>query len=1386
MPGWKNRDAGRRGHERFETQDRRGRPLDDEFEGSASRRSRRADLDRVERLTRTATALGPGRRDYSDGEDELEAVADELDRLLDTRERGGRQRPADREPRHERPEERLEPRRGRRAEAPRPKARPGAKPVDRLDDVLGALERLDRQVQGLAGDADHEDDYTDGYERDIEERYEGSRQAAYEPDDFDDLEPEDYDERPRRQPRRRSRRRSPDPAIHIYRDLGRRIEALRQPQEEAYGRVREELGSLKDALGGYSRGTHERVGKQNAELRRLADMVERLRVDRDDDLLAKDIRKEISDLKAMVGRTNVEGSLQTLEHGYAHILQRLDELSRATVDPRALRTLASRLNEIEEAFAALPRSEHILVLQDRIGDISERMEVLLQRKNHADIEPLRTELLEVRQFIEQIDIKGLVEGIDDRMRFVSNRLDDLEQLAREQKGLDTRLSAMEERMPAPETLIRLQGRLEEIVGMISDDRAYGEANIDIDRVDNRLDEIVGRLERMEQAGPAATNDGAYSAITDRLDTITGKIEAIEKKADKPAPMLDASASGGGIDTNVLSQLQARLNVLSEQLEQPRETVTTADLDKLRAEIGAMRESVAAPASSEALEQRINDLAQAIQQGSTALDESRLEQLGEKVAALAEQLETSSNRSSDMSDVATALARIENGLQETRRDVVDIAQKAAREAVSGAPAARSADYDDAIEGLQGDLKRLLDAAEGSDERTRNTFDGVQAVLSSLTGRLESLERSGDVTGRSPGSFRASKPGRGADEDTSARTPVDASRERPSDRVRDRKADFIAAARRAAHAASEEAAQMKAEGAMSASSAEKDEDRSEARIGWLKSALKRGRKKQDPADEAEPVAKETAEAAKSAPPSGDPGRVLPGDRPAPEDPQPSSGGRRRALLFAAAAVVLAIGTLQVFKMAMAPGAGDNQVAATTEAPAPQVTAAKAPDVKTPEVKASGAETSGAKTSGLGAPATAPAQTAGLPDKNVEAPPRTAEAEPVPGPAGMPKTGSENKDAMADGHADGKPAPVRAATAAPQTPSQAASALASAPSMAPAKSGEELAFAPPAGVNSSFGGEKVQPETKFEPGKAGTRADTHPASLVASLPPEAVGPMALRSAAASGNAAAEFLVGVKYTEGDGVPADLAEAAKWYQKAADQGLAPAQYRLASLYEKGRGVTKDLQKAKDWYLKAAEAGNAKAMHNLAVLYAEGADGAPDFTQAAKWFESAAIYGIKDSLFNLGILYARGLGVEKDLTQSYKWFAIAAEQGDQDAAKKRDGVANSLDQAGLAKARLAVENFKLKTPEPAANKVVTDPEWADAGIGATNAAVGGSDRVDYTAMVRKAQTQLNQLGFDTGTPDGEMGPRTRSAVKAFQRSLGLKETGVIDADLIKELDSQSI
>jgi localization factor PodJL len=110
-------------------------------------------------------------------------------------------------------------------------------------------------------------------------------------------------------------------------------------------------------------------------------------------------------------------------------------------------------------------------------------------------------------------------------------------------------------------------------------------------------------------------------------------------------------------------------------------------------------------------------------------------------------------------------------------------------------------------------------------------------------------------------------------------------------------------------------------------------------------------------------------------------------------------------------------------------------------------------------------------------------------------------------------------------------------------------------------------------------------------------------------------------------------------------------------------------------------------------------MHNLAVVLAEGANGTPDYAGAAEWFRKGAEFGIKDSQFNVAILYARGLGISQDLVQSYKWFAVAATFGDEDAARKRDEVGTKLTPEKLAEAKAAVQTYKAKTLDAAANDV---------------------------------------------------------------------------------------
>ncbi|TDQ31706.1 localization factor PodJL [Phyllobacterium brassicacearum] len=284
--------------------------------------------------------------------------------------------------------------------------------------------------------------------------------------------------------------------------------------------------------------------------------------------------------------------------------------------------------------------------------------------------------------------------------------------------------------------------------------------------------------------------------------------------------------------------------------------------------------------------------------------------------------------------------------------------------------------------------------------------------------------------------------------------------------------------------------------------------------------------------------------------------------------------------------------------------------------------------------------------------------------------------------------------------------------------------------------------------------------------------PATVIPAVPVEA-GPDPLRAAASNGDPKALFEIGDRYMDGRGLERDYAKAAEWYSVAAEQGFAPAQYRLGNFYEKGLGLTRDLAKAKTYYQLAAEQGNASAMHNLAVLFAAGTDGAPDNESAALWFAKAAELGVKDSQFNLAVLSAKGMGVQQNLEESYKWFALAANAGDKDAAQKRDEVAKAMPSEQLQRARAAVELWKPKPMNPDTNALHVPEAWRESPV------TTGS--IDMEKAIRNVQLILNKNGYDAGGSDGKIGSKTRDAIMAFQKDNGLKPTGNIDGDFVRNL-----
>ena len=147
--------------------------------------------------------------------------------------------------------------------------------------------------------------------------------------------------------------------------------------------------------------------------------------------------------------------------------------------------------------------------------------------------------------------------------------------------------------------------------------------------------------------------------------------------------------------------------------------------------------------------------------------------------------------------------------------------------------------------------------------------------------------------------------------------------------------------------------------------------------------------------------------------------------------------------------------------------------------------------------------------------------------------------------------------------------------------------------------------------------------------------------------------KAKAEKGDAVAQYNLGIRYADGQGVEKDDVEAVKWYRKAAEQNVASAQSNLGFSYENGQGVEKDYAEAVKWYRKAAEQNFAEAQTNL------------------------------------GFGYASGQGVEKDYAEAYAWYNIASKTS-ADAAKNRDDLEKIMSPQQVADAQKRTKELRAQ------------------------------------------------------------------------------------------------
>lgn len=141
------------------------------------------------------------------------------------------------------------------------------------------------------------------------------------------------------------------------------------------------------------------------------------------------------------------------------------------------------------------------------------------------------------------------------------------------------------------------------------------------------------------------------------------------------------------------------------------------------------------------------------------------------------------------------------------------------------------------------------------------------------------------------------------------------------------------------------------------------------------------------------------------------------------------------------------------------------------------------------------------------------------------------------------------------------------------------------------------------------------------------------------------------------AQYVLGLLYEDGIGVEKDYTLAAHFYQLAAEQGSADAQNSIGLLYHKGQGVEQNYRLAAHYYELAAKQDNMYAQDNLGRLYEDGLGVEQDFTLAVHYYRLVAEQGNKIAQFKLGLLYENGQGVEQDYTLAEYYYKLSAEQG---------------------------------------------------------------------------------------------------------------------------------
>lgn len=150
-------------------------------------------------------------------------------------------------------------------------------------------------------------------------------------------------------------------------------------------------------------------------------------------------------------------------------------------------------------------------------------------------------------------------------------------------------------------------------------------------------------------------------------------------------------------------------------------------------------------------------------------------------------------------------------------------------------------------------------------------------------------------------------------------------------------------------------------------------------------------------------------------------------------------------------------------------------------------------------------------------------------------------------------------------------------------------------------------------------------------------------------------------AGQGFAQYALGKKYRDGQGVERNIQKAVELFTLAAKQGNSFAAFALGKMYlSNDASLPRDEATALNWITYASERGNQFAQCYLGKLLLKGADGVPQDTNAAlRWLRASVDQGNVYAEYALAMAYLKGKIVPKDALKALELLRHASSQDHQ-------------------------------------------------------------------------------------------------------------------------------